>query len=176
MLLRNGGTHRLSVPALLALPIWHFCCWLPPRSFGFLPPNQTEQHPVAAACAVFSVSLWHQCRLLYLQRHGTYPDDLLLWSALSAGGAVSAGAPHNKTQKFLRYAAYAAMGLGIWCNVIYANQSYLKVALEEKATDALMVRVVGPSGTDGRICARRNTDCCCWPLADFSALQNNGWF
>ena len=51
--------------------------------------------------------------------------------------------PHNKTQKFLRYAAYAAMGLGIWCNVIYANQSYLKVALEEKATDALMVRVVG---------------------------------
>ena len=34
------------------------------------------------------------------------------------------------------------MGLGIWCNVIYANQSYLKVALEEKATDALMVRVI----------------------------------
>ena len=26
--------------------------------------------------------------------------------------------PHNKTQKFLRYAAYAAMGLGFWCNVI----------------------------------------------------------
>lgn len=50
--------------------------------------------------------------------------------------------PHNKTQKFLRYAAYTAMGLGIWCNVIYANQSYLKVALEEKATDALMVRVI----------------------------------
>lgn len=51
--------------------------------------------------------------------------------------------PHSKAQKYLRYAAYAAMGLGIWCNVIYANQSYLKVALEEKATDALMVRVVG---------------------------------
>ena len=61
--------------------------------------NQTEQHPVAAACAVFSVSLWHQCRLLYLQRHGTYPDDLLLWSALSAGGAVSAGAPPQQDTK-----------------------------------------------------------------------------
>lgn len=58
-----------------------------------------QQHPVAAACAVFAVSLWHQCRLLYLQRHGTYPDDLLLWSALSAGGAVSAGAPPQQDTK-----------------------------------------------------------------------------
>ncbi len=48
----------------------------------------------------------------------------------------------NNVQKYLRYAAYAAMGLGVWCNVIYSNQSYLKVALQEKATDALMVRVV----------------------------------
>ena len=70
-------------------------------------------------------------------------NDLLLWPALSVGGAVSAGAPPQQGTKDLRYAAYAAMGLGIWCNVIYANQSYLKVALEEKATDALMVRVVG---------------------------------
>lgn len=50
--------------------------------------------------------------------------------------------PHSNKQKYLRYAAYAAMGLGVWCNVIYANQTYLKVALQEKATDALMVRVV----------------------------------
>ena len=50
--------------------------------------------------------------------------------------------PLSKIQKYLPYAAYAAMGLAVWCNVIYANQTYLKVALQEKATDAFMVRVV----------------------------------
>ena len=50
--------------------------------------------------------------------------------------------PRKKAEKYLCYAAYAAMGLGIWCNVIYANQTYLKIALQEKATDALMIRVV----------------------------------
>lgn len=144
MLLRNGGTHRLSVPALLALPIWHFCCWLPPRSFGFLPPK-IKQNSTRLLLLVLFFLFPFGINVVYFISKGmehtlmTFSFGLLYLLA----ELFLQELPHNKTQKFLRYAAYAAMGLGIWCNVIYANQSYLKVALEEKATDALMVRVVG---------------------------------
>lgn len=50
--------------------------------------------------------------------------------------------PESKKKKYLQYASYATLGLAVWCNFVYANQTYLKVALQEKATDALMTRVV----------------------------------
>ena len=50
--------------------------------------------------------------------------------------------PKITDKKLPGYLCCAAMGLCIWCNLVYANQTYLKIALAEKATDAFMNRVV----------------------------------
>ncbi len=49
--------------------------------------------------------------------------------------------PHNKAQKYLRYAAYAAMGLGMWGNVIMPTE-VIEVLWKKKQRKP-EVRVVG---------------------------------
>lgn len=144
MLLRNGGTHRLSVPALVGLANMALLL-LAAATLLWILATKIKQNSTRLLLLVLFFLFPFGINVVYFISKGmehtlmTFSFGLLYLLAVLFLQEL----PHNKTQKFLRYAAYAAMGLGIWCNVIYANQSYLKVALEEKATDALMVRVVG---------------------------------
>lgn len=144
MLLRNGGTHRLSVPCFVGLANMALLL-LAAATLLWILATKIKQNSTRLLLLVLFFLFPFGINVVYFISKGmehtlmTFSFGLLYLLAVLFLQEL----PHNKTQKFLRYAAYAAMGLGIWCNVIYANQSYLKVALEEKATDALMVRVVG---------------------------------
>ena len=101
MLLRNGGTHRLSVLALLALPIWHFC-WLAAATLLWILATKIKQNSTRLLLLVLFLLFPFGINVVYFISKGmehtlmTFSFGLLYLLAVLFLQEL----PHNKTQKY----------------------------------------------------------------------------